>query len=311
MTITRSEVARAISEGAPPDFWEAPIPVPDRPISLRSKAGKVGRKQGVRVSLLALTPGGSGGQMRKVMRGPDPEWKMGSPSCVAVVRPEEEDDSSYSSAFSMDTDDEELEEELEDVQDSCMLDMVGNRILPIKKLSDAVAKHMCCRKCAAAEHASVISQFLSFSKEYDRAMEESEEEMEFDNKEEMYEWRLRNKLSVTHMWQKFSGLNNKISNEYRVCKTYHLFENTCGIATSVYGVCGNEVKRKRHKFSVSAEQISSEFLDTFHGNLQVPRYSMNYKLLSAIQAIGCVPSDAMTLTAFLDLPSGYRVRSHL
>ena len=69
MTITRSEVACAISEGAPPDFWEAPIPVPDRPISLRSKAGKVGRKQGVRVSLLALTPGGSGGQMRKVMQG--------------------------------------------------------------------------------------------------------------------------------------------------------------------------------------------------------------------------------------------------
>ena len=53
---------------------------------------------------------------------------MGSPSFVAGLCPEEEDDSSYGSALSMETDDEELEEELEDVQDSCMLDMVGNRI---------------------------------------------------------------------------------------------------------------------------------------------------------------------------------------
>ena len=88
MTITRSEVARAISEGAPPDFWEAPIPVLDCPVSLWSKEGKVGRKQGVRVSLLALIPGGSGELMRKVMGGPEPEWKMGSPSCVAGLRPE-------------------------------------------------------------------------------------------------------------------------------------------------------------------------------------------------------------------------------
>ena len=65
--------------------------------------------------ILALTPEGSGRQMRKVMKGPDPEWKMGSPFCVAGFCPEEEDDSSYSSALLMDTSDEELEEELEDV----------------------------------------------------------------------------------------------------------------------------------------------------------------------------------------------------
>ena len=80
-----------------------------------------------------------------------------------------------------------------------MLDMVGNRILPIKKLSDDVAKHMGCRKCDAADHVSVISQLLLFSREYDSAMEESEEEMEFESTEERYEWRLRNKLSVTQI----------------------------------------------------------------------------------------------------------------
>ena len=76
--------------------------------------------------------------------------------------------------------------------------------------------------------------------------------MLFDNNEERYEWRQRNKLSVTQMYQKFSGINNNSSTEDIIFKTYHLFENTCSVATSVYGVCGNEVKRKQHKFSVHA-----------------------------------------------------------
>ena len=48
-----------------------------------------------------------------------------------------------------------------------------------------------------------------------------------------------------------------------------------------------------------------------HGNSKVASYDLNYKFCGAIQAMGCGPSDAITLTAFLDLPTGKRIAINL
>ena len=49
----------------------------------------------------------------------------------------------------------------------------------------------------------------------------------------------------------------------------------------------------------------------FHGNFKVASYDLNYKFCGSIQAMGCGPSDAITLTVFLELPTGKRIASNL
>ena len=48
-----------------------------------------------------------------------------------------------------------------------------------------------------------------------------------------------------------------------------------------------------------------------HGNSKVVSYDLKYKFCVVIQAMGCVPSDEIILTAFLDLPTGKRIASNL
>jgi hypothetical protein len=157
------------------------------------------------------------------------EFDEDDSGCEYIVGEDEEDEF-----------DKELVQNLEDEDEECLLDMVGNRILPVKKLFDAVTENMCCRKCAARKHSQFISQFLSFSSKYESTVSEAEGQLYFGSKLERYEWRLQHRFSVGEMYQKFTGTNNSMSSEQRVCKTVHMFERTCGLATSLYGICGNK-----------------------------------------------------------------------
>ena len=48
-----------------------------------------------------------------------------------------------------------------------------------------------------------------------------------------------------------------------------------------------------------------------HGNAKITLYDINYQLCSSIQAMGCVQTEASTLTGFLDLPSSGKIGRHL
>jgi hypothetical protein len=197
-----------------------------KPSAVKWKGNKPGRKQGSKIELIALTPGGNGGQIRKGRMEHDIDWTLdtGSPVCVAALfaadKEDEFDEDDSDSEYIVGEDEEDKFDEdnsdSEDEDEECLLDMVGNRILPVKKLFDAVTENMCCKKCAAREHSKFVSQFLSFSRKYESTVSEAEGQLYFGSKLERYEWRLQHRLSVGELYQKFTGTNNSMSSEQRV-----------------------------------------------------------------------------------------------
>ena len=51
--------------------------------------------------------------------------------------------------------------------------------------------------------------------------------------------------------------------------------------------------------------------ESLHKNAKTPLFDLNYQLCASMQAMGCGPTDATTLTGFLDLPSTSKIVRHL
>ena len=94
-----------------------------------------------------------------------------------------DDDSSYSSVSSIDSDEEVDEDNFEEEDfDSCVIDMIGNRIVPINSLSNIVRKNCCCRRCAVNNHRKYVNDFIQFTKDYDDRIKMEESSMLFGSK---------------------------------------------------------------------------------------------------------------------------------
>ena len=104
---------------------------------------------GTKLELLALASGGMGGRIRSETTSQDTDWNFTEEQPHKNYSINEDKSSGFESdttVSSDDTLDDGFFEEEEDL--SCLTDLDGNRILPIRKLIDVIQKHMCCRKCA-------------------------------------------------------------------------------------------------------------------------------------------------------------------
>ena len=98
-------------------------------------------------------------------------------------------------------------------------------------------------------------------------------------------------------------MNNEYTSEERICTDYVISEETFGIATSLSGICKR--KNNPHVFWLSADVISKNKIKKLkiHGNSQSAKFSLNYKLVAAMQQMGNGYTDIGTLVSFLDLPT--------
>ena len=56
-------------------------------------------------------------------------------------------------------------------------------------------------------------------------------------------------------------------------------------------------------FRVEEDEVGMEVKRKLHGNTKRKRYVLNYKVVAAIQQMGCGSSNMGTLSGILDLPS--------
>ena len=92
-----------------------------KPSAVKWKGNKPGRKQGSKIELIALTPGGNGGKIRKDRMEHDIGWTLdtGSPVCVAALfaadkEDEFDEDDSDSEYIVGEEEEEEFDKELVD-----------------------------------------------------------------------------------------------------------------------------------------------------------------------------------------------------
>ena len=228
----------------------------DEPPQMEMK--KRGRPKGTKMELLALQNGGTGGRLRATLRSQsgDSKWDLSSrPAGGKKINIEEYDSSSgYESdttETSVDTLDDEFFDEEEDF--SCLSDLDGNRILPIRKLTDIIQNKMCCRKCAIGYHEKLLSQFIQYTIEYENEIAAEERNIFFRSRTDRLEWRLDKKKTTSELFSRFSGKFNQSSTEDIICKSFHVSEETYGIATSIFGTCRR--KKDPHHFRNEANRI--------------------------------------------------------
>ena len=153
-----------------------------------------------------------------------------------------------------------------------------------------------------------MNNFLVFAKEYkDGAMEEEGMRL-FRNHLERLEWRIEYQKSTSELYSMYTG-RMKTSIESHIMCDFVLSERTCGIVTSIYGVCKRA--RKPHIFEFLPENVNKDVCTTVHENSKVKLFALNYKLAAAIQSMGCGSSDATKLVGFLDFPCGDKIERHL
>ena len=58
-------------------------------------------------------------------------------------------------------------------------------------------------------------------------------------------------------------------------------------------------------FRIDADKIS--FSNNFHANSRAKKFAINYKVVGAMQQMGCGNTDITTLSVFLDLPTSAAV----
>ena len=98
----------------------------------------------------------------------------------------------------------------------------------------------------------------------------------------------------------FSGGQRGSPLEERICTSFLIGEETYGFGTDIFGICQRH--RNPHSFRISAEKVSRDFQNSFHGNTKYSCYALNFRLCAALQQMGCGYTDAGTLGGFLDLP---------
>ena len=273
---------------------------------------KTGPKKGTKRELAALRAGGVGGLARGNKDAE--EWKLDNtlhPKRRDHLVDLDADDSSYSSESSASSVySEENFGIVEEEDETCLTDMVGNRILPVGKVAKVLRKDTCCRRCAVRNHKTYITKFLKFCKEEEEKVALEESRQLFLSRTQRLEWRVAHTKTTGELYQIFCGKENMMDAEARICCDFHVSEETWGIATSLYGQCRRS--RKPHSFSIEASELSSgPVKKSLHGNSRTARYSVNYQLCAAIQQMGCGRTDAKTLLGFLDLPSSAKIDAHL
>ena len=85
-----------------------------------------------------------------------------------------DDDDSLYSLLSASSSEDDVEYDV--MEDECITDLKGNRILPVKEIVTAIDRSMCCRKCAIAGHRQYLRDFLAFTDEHEERMKREEDE---------------------------------------------------------------------------------------------------------------------------------------
>ena len=256
---------------------------------------KRGRKKGTKVDLATLLPGGIGGRPQQSEVAAQSTWNL--EKLDPIEREAVFDDSSFSS-FGSDAEDEL---DFDEMENECLTDMRGNRIIPVGELADVIRKKMCCKKCALAEHKNYMHKFIEFTKKYDGEVKKEEKKILFGSQMERLEWQLEHAKTTEELYQIFCGKNNDMSIEDSICKSFAVSEETYGFATSLFGIC--ERKIRSHTFRVDADEVGNRIKKNLNGNAKSKRYVLNYKAVAAMQQMGCGTSDMANLSAFLDLPT--------
>ena len=200
----------------------------------------------------------------------------------------------YSSGVS---DDESLD--CDEVEGECVTDLKGNRIVAVSKLATAIKKSMCCKKCAVAGHQQYMQDFLTFTDTHEEKVKKEEGEKWFRNMDERLKWRMSQQKTTRELYSIFCGYRSNQSMEDAVCKDFSVSKETYRLATSIFGLCSK--KKNSHVFRIDADKIS--FANNFHANSRAKKYAINYKVVGAMQQMGCGATDITTLSAFLDLPT--------
>ena len=126
------------------------------------------------------------------------------------------------------------------------------------------------------------------------------------------EWRLEQHKTTSELHQMFAGGRKEATTESRICCDVHVYEETWGIATLLYGRCKRE--RRPHSFSIEAPQLvggAKSVKESLHKNSKTSLFCINHQLCAAIQSMGCGGTDARTLAGFLDLSSSAKIDQHL
>ena len=115
---------------------------------------------------------------------------------------------------------------------------------------------MCCRRYVIGYHKKLVSQFIQFTLKYETKIEAEEKNIFFRSRTDRLEWRLDKKLTASELFSRFSGKFNQFSTDDIICKSFHVAEETYGIATSIFGSCMR--KKHPHHFRIEANQIKSK-----------------------------------------------------
>ena len=260
------------------------------------------------MELLALQPGGSGRRPRDQGLGNETQWRL----CEEITGNDDDESwSSNSSYGSSSEDDDDLASfEEEEETESCLTDLVGNRILPVGKIAKIFREVVCCKKCAVRNHKSYMKDFLDFCQQHKADVAQEERRQLFHLRTQRLEWRLEQMRPTSELYQMFTGGRQEKTIEDQICCNFHVSEETWGVATALYGRCKRE--RKPHCFSVDAVQISKgPVKDALHPNSRTAKYSINHQLCAAIQQMGCGATGVKMLTGFLDLPSSGKIDKHV
>ena len=86
------------------------------------------------------------------------------------------------------------------------------------------------------------------------------------------------KMTTSELFSRFSGKFNQTSTEDIICKSFHVSEETYGIATSIFGTCRR--KKDPHHFRIEANRINSKKVkESLHKNAKTPLFDLNYQLV--------------------------------
>ena len=252
---------------------------------------------------MSLCPGGAGGRPEQARQRHHLKWEL------EKVVPEQDlsdsDESSYSLSTSSDSDNEYDDDELldcDELEDCCVSDMKGVRILPVDKIATAIRNDMCCKKCAISGHRKYMNDFISYTMKYEEEVQIELGKHLFGSRMDELEWRVEHHLTTAELYKKFCG-GCRLSIEDRVVSNFSVAEETYGFATSLYGLCGK--KKRSHVFRIDADKIGVEMRRKMHGNQRAETFSINYKLVAAMQQMGCGSTDIATLAGFLGIPSSW------
>ena len=132
---------------------------------------KRGRKKGCKLELASIIPGGIGGRIKE---DSGPIWELEK----KTDNDDDDEDSLYSLSLAPSSEDEM---DYDVMEDECITDLKGNRIIPVKEIVMAINRSMCCKKCAIAGHCQYLHDFLAFVDEHEERIKREEDKKWFNS----------------------------------------------------------------------------------------------------------------------------------